>query len=121
MAGRRRTLSPGVRAPHDWRESTRAERHRLQGARLLQPAIPEAQQAEACFQPARTVVRSPQATSWELRAAMGLARLWQQPGQQAEARALLVPVSGWLTEGFATMDRQEAKALLDERRGAPRP
>ena len=40
---------------------------------------------------------------------------------QAEARALLVPVSGWLTEGFATMDRQEAKALLDARRGAPRP
>jgi len=40
--------------------------------------------------------------------------LWQQQGKQAEARALLAPVYGWFTEGFATADLQEAKALLDE-------
>jgi len=49
----------------------------------------------------------------ELRAAMSLARLWQQQGKQAEARALLAPVYSWCTEGFDTADLQEAKALLE--------
>jgi predicted ATPase len=45
---------------------------------------------------------------------MGLARLWQQQGKQAEARELLTPIYGWFTEGFDTADLQEAKALLEE-------
>ena len=45
---------------------------------------------------------------------MSLARLWQQRGQQAEARALLSPIYDWFTEGFDTADLQEAKALLQE-------
>jgi hypothetical protein len=32
----------------------------------------------------------------------------------AEASDLLVPVCGWLTEGLATFDVTEAKALFDE-------
>jgi predicted ATPase len=59
------------------------------------------------------VARRQQAKSWELRAAMSLARLWQRQGKRAEARELLVPVYGWFTEGFDTADLQEAKALLD--------
>ena len=39
-------------------------------------------------------------------------RLWQQQGKQAEAHALLAPIYGWFTEGFDTVDLQEAKALL---------
>jgi predicted ATPase len=58
-----------------------------------------------------------QATSWELRAAMSLARLWQQQGKRAEARDLLAPIYGWCTEGFNTADLQEAKALLEELAG----
>jgi predicted ATPase len=54
-----------------------------------------------------------QAKSLELRAAMSLTRLWQQQGKHAEARELLAPVYGWFTEGFDTVDLQEAKALLD--------
>jgi predicted ATPase len=54
-----------------------------------------------------------QAKSWELRAAISLARLWQRQGKRAEARELLAPVYGWFTEGFDTADLQEAKALLD--------
>jgi predicted ATPase len=50
----------------------------------------------------------------ELRAAMSLARLWQQQGKRAEARDLLAPIYGWFTEGFDTADLQEAKALLEE-------
>ena len=61
-----------------------------------------------------TSLRRQQAKSWELRAAMSLARLWQQQGKQAKARALLAPIYGWFTEGFDTADLQEAKALLDE-------
>ena len=59
------------------------------------------------------MARQQQAKSWELRAAVSLARLWQQQGQQAEARALLMPVYGWFTEGLDTADLQEARALLD--------
>jgi predicted ATPase len=44
---------------------------------------------------------------------VSLARLWQQQGKQAEARALLAPLYGWFTEGFDTADLQDAKALLE--------
>ena len=49
-----------------------------------------------------------------LRAAMSLARLWQQQGKRAEAYELLAPIYGWFTEGFDTADLQAAKALLGE-------
>ncbi len=45
---------------------------------------------------------------------MSLSRLWQQQGQRTEALELLAPIYGWFTEGFATADLQEAKALLEE-------
>jgi predicted ATPase len=60
------------------------------------------------------VARRQEAKSLELRAAMSLARLWQQQGKRAEARALLAPTYSWFTEGFDTTDLQEARALLDE-------
>ena len=62
---------------------------------------------------AHDVACAQQATSWELRAAMSLARLWQRQGQRAEARELLVEVYDWFTEGFETADLQEARTLLD--------
>jgi predicted ATPase len=36
--------------------------------------------------------RAQQAKSWELRAAMSMARLWRDQGKQDEARELLAPV-----------------------------
>ena len=51
---------------------------------------------------------------YELRAAMSMARLWRDQGKRDEARELLAPVYGWFTEGFATRDLREAKALLEE-------
>jgi hypothetical protein len=60
------------------------------------------------------VGREQQAKSWELRAAMSMARLWRDQGKREEARELLAPVYGWFTEGFDTLDLKEAKALLDE-------
>jgi predicted ATPase len=80
---------------------------------LLQQAVPEPAQAEACFQHALTIARRQQAKSWELRAAMSLSRLWQRQGKRREARGLLAPIYGWFTEGFDTPDLREAKALLE--------
>ena len=64
-------------------------------------------------QAALAVARAQQAKSWELRAAMSMARLWHDQGMREKARALLAPVYGWFTEGFDTRDLKEAKALLD--------
>jgi predicted ATPase len=61
-----------------------------------------------------TIARKQQAKSWELRAAMSMARLWRDQGKRDQARDLLAPVYGWFTEGFDTVDLKEAKALLDE-------
>jgi len=90
------------------------EVYRLKGELLLRQTVPEAPAAEACFQQALAVARRQQAKSWELRAAMSLARLWQQQGKRAEAYELLAPIYGWFTEGFDTADLQEAKGLLEE-------
>jgi predicted ATPase len=90
----------------------------LRGALLLrQGPRPTWEEAEACFQQALAIARQQQAQSWELRAAMSLARLWQQQGKRAAARDLLAPIYGWFTEGFETADLQEAKALLEELAG----
>jgi predicted ATPase len=89
------------------------ELHRLKGALLLQQSSDNYTEAEICFHQALGVARHQQAKSLELRAAMSLARLWQQQGKQVEAHELLAPIYHWFTEGFDTADLQEAKALLD--------
>ena len=71
-------------------------------------------EAGVCFQTALTIARRQEAKGLELRAALSLARLWQNQGRRAEARELLAPLYGWFTEGFDTADLQEAKALLEE-------
>jgi predicted ATPase len=58
--------------------------------------------------------RRQQAKMWELRTSTSLARLWHSQGKRREAYQLLAPVYGWFTEGFDTMDLQEAKSLLVE-------
>jgi predicted ATPase len=71
-------------------------------------------ESEAYFQQALDIARHQQAKSWELRAAMSLARLWPQQAKRAEAYDLLTPIYRWFTEGFNTADLQEAKVLLEE-------
>ena len=90
-----------------------AEVCRLRGVLLLrQPGTPQ-EEAETWLQRALDVARRQEAKSLELRAAMSLARLWQQQGKRTEAYDLLVPIYGWFTEGFDTADLQRARALLD--------
>ena len=74
---------------------------------------PDAAKAQAYFERALQIARRQQSKSWELRAAMSMARLWRDQGKQEEARDLLAPVYGWFTEGFDTRDLKEAKAVLD--------
>jgi predicted ATPase len=71
-------------------------------------------QADACFKQSIKIARQQKAKSWELRAAMSLARLYQKQGKHEEARGLLAQIYGRFTEGFDTADLREAKGLLDE-------
>jgi predicted ATPase len=91
-----------------------AEIHRKAGEIALMSAEPDVAKAENHFERALAIARQQQAKSWELRAAMSMARLWRDQGKREEARELLAPVYGWFTEGFDTLDLKEAKALLDE-------
>jgi predicted ATPase len=93
-----------------------AEVYRLTGEIALMSPKGDVPQAESCFERALAIARQQQAKSWELRAAMSLARLWRDQGKVSEARELLAPVYAWFTEGFDTRDLKEAKALLDGRR-----
>jgi predicted ATPase len=89
------------------------ELHRLKGELLLQHSSDHQVEAEVCFHTAMAIAQDQSTKPWELRAATGLARLWQQQGKRQEAHDLLAPVYNWFTEGFDTADLQDAKALLD--------
>ena len=91
-----------------------AELHRQRGALLLRKTPNDVTAAEAAFMRAIEVARSQQTRTFELRAAMGMARLWRDQGKAQQARELLAPVYGWFTEGFDTRDLKDAKALLEE-------
>jgi predicted ATPase len=89
-----------------------AEIHRLRGTLLV--AMREHAAAEDSYRLALTVAQQQSAKFWELRAATSLARLWRDQGKRIEARDLLAPTYGWLTEGFDTPILQDAKALLHQ-------
>jgi len=89
-----------------------AELRRLEGELLLMQG--DDAEAEASFRRAIEVAQRQQAKSWELRATVSLARLWQKQGRTDEARRMLAQIYGWFTEGFDTLDLKEAKALLEE-------
>jgi class 3 adenylate cyclase/predicted ATPase len=89
-----------------------AEIHRVTGEIALKLPQLGLSQAGTYFERALTVARAQQAKSWELRAAMSMARLWLDQDMRDKARALLAPIYGWFTEGFDTRDLKEAKALL---------
>jgi predicted ATPase len=92
-----------------------AELLRVKGELLLLESAPNAAAAaEDHFWQALGWARRQGALSWELRAATSLARLWRDQARPADAMALLQPVYGRFTEGFATADLKAAKALLDD-------
>ena len=90
------------------------EVNRIAGEVTLKSPERDTTEAEGYFQRALAVARAQQTKSWELRAAMSLARLWRDQGRPQQARELLAPVYGWFTQGLNTLDLKRAKALLDE-------
>src|SRR5262249_30678379 len=69
---------------------------------------------EASYQEAIALAHSFGAKLVELRATTSLGRWLQSCDRAAEAHALLAQLYATFTEGFDTLDLQEAKALLDE-------
>jgi adenylate cyclase len=87
------------------------ELHRLRGELLLQQGVP-ASEVELSFRRSAEISRKMGARSLELRAAMSLARLWQQQEKREDARLQLADLYGTFTEGHDTPDLIEARALL---------
>jgi predicted ATPase len=71
-----------------------AEINRVAGEIAQMQPNPNAAKAETQFERALAVARQQHAKSWELRAAMSLARLWRDQGKVQQARELLAPVYG---------------------------
>jgi predicted ATPase/DNA-binding winged helix-turn-helix (wHTH) protein len=94
-----------------------AELSRIKGEIVLQTGAPKAAAtAERLFRQSIDVARRQGALSWELRAAMSLARLWRGQRRVSQARKLLEPVYHRFTEGFGTVDLAAAKVLLTSMR-----
>ena len=91
-----------------------AEVLRIAGEIAMMSPRRDTAKAERFFDRALAVARQQQAKSWELRAAMSMAKLWREQRLRDMARDLLVPIYGWFTEGFDTLDLKDAKALLDD-------
>jgi predicted ATPase len=95
-----------------------AELYRIKGELTLRSKVQglksKLEEAEGCFLTAIEISRRQQAKSLELRATTSLARLWQQQDKQAEAHQMLSTIYDWFTEGFATKDLQEARALRED-------
>jgi predicted ATPase len=88
--------------------------HRLRGEILLKRDPANTAPAEEAFLTAIAIAQRQKARSFELSAAMSMARLWHDRGKPQQARELLAPVYEWFTEGHDTLDLKEAKALLEE-------
>jgi class 3 adenylate cyclase/predicted ATPase len=89
-----------------------AELRRLTGELLLAESPAEPPAAESCFHQAIETARRQGSRAWELRAAMSLARLWQQQGRRSDAQDALAAVYNTFTEGFSTPDLVAAAAIL---------
>jgi predicted ATPase len=109
----RRCISEATAAVETAKERwCEAEVNRIGGEIALLSPEPDLAKAKAYFAHALAVARQQQAKSWELRAAMSMARLWRDQGKCNEACELLAPVYDWFSEGFDTRDLKEARDLL---------
>jgi predicted ATPase len=89
-----------------------AELYRLKGELALAESDDQAV-AEESFRQAVEIAKRQRSKAWELRATTSLARLLEKQGRHEEAFRVLSAVHGVFTEGFATPDLKDAKALLE--------
>ena len=97
---------------HFYDEVTPGELYRIQGEIL---AAAEPAEGERLLRTALDLVRRSGSRSLELRAALGLGRLWKDQGRDREAHALVAGIYHDFTEGFATQDLGNARDFLDSR------
>jgi predicted ATPase len=90
------------------------EVNRTAGEIALLAPEPDFREAESHLARSLAIAREQNAKSWELRAAISLARLWRDQGERDKALMLLPSIYGWFTEGLGTRDLREAKVLRDE-------
>jgi non-specific serine/threonine protein kinase len=86
---------------------------RIKGELLARRTGAAADAAEEWFMRSRDLAQRQDALSWELRAAMSLARFWRDRDRAGEARALLDEVYRGFIEGFDTSDLRSARNLLE--------
>jgi class 3 adenylate cyclase len=93
-----------------------AELHRVQGELLLRRDPPNASEAEDAFNRALEIARSQQTKTFELRSALGLARLRINDGRAAAVSELLAPVLVDFDTGQDLPEIEQAEKLLRHRR-----
>jgi predicted ATPase len=81
---------------------------------LMRQGNPDLSQAELSLVQALDLARHQGALGYELRAAVGLAKLWQRQGRRQDAHDMLAPVYQQFTEGFQTRGLKMAGQLLAE-------
>jgi tetratricopeptide (TPR) repeat protein len=84
----------------------------LKGDLLLAVSSSNDTDAEILYHDALNSAQEADAPMMELRAAMRLARLWQNLGKKEQAKTLLSDVYSKFTEGFSTADLKEASSIL---------
>ncbi len=89
--------------------------HRLQAA--IAKAGGNSVSAERYLRTALDVAQQQGAKLWELRAAIDLARLWQEQDRNDEAIAILTPVHKSIAHGDCPEDQATARALLADLTG----
>ncbi len=82
-------------------------------ARLLQAYGQADDAVEADWRRSLEIAQAQGARLYELRAAIGLVRLWRRQGKRDDGSELLAPICDRFTEGIDMPDFKEAKTLLD--------
>jgi predicted ATPase len=91
-----------------------AEMHRVRGDLLLKRYPPDAATAEVAFRRAIEIARTQQTRTFELRAALALAKLYQATGRGKGAHQLLAPAVAGFTDGPELPEVGQANRLLTD-------
>jgi predicted ATPase len=97
-----------------------AEVHRVRGELLLKLQRPDVAAAESALMRAIEIARSQQTRTFELRAALSLAKLYKMTGRHQVASELLVPALAGFNAGPEVPEVEEAQRLLTMREQAAR-
>jgi predicted ATPase len=89
-----------------------AEMHRIRAAILLKRDPAHTAAAEKCLQAAIAVAQRQRTRSFELRAALALAKVYRSTGRDADAHAVLAPAVGGFPPTEQLSELAEAQTLL---------